>query len=153
MAYLTEFFSKHTEEDPCYPAWFVFDRRFRESYLVGPLLDNSARPDKSIPKEFFENGFLTIADSVEELAEKAGIDVAGLQETIDNMNRYAETGKDEEFGRGDTEYDRYYGDETITPNPCLAALNKAPYYAMRIVPGDFGTRGGMVTNVKAQVIK
>jgi len=153
MAYLTEFFEKHNDKDPCHPCWFVFDRRYRESYLVGPLLDNSARPDNAIPKEFFENGFLTKADSIEELAKEAGIDAAGLKETIDNMNRYAQNGKDEEFGRGDTAYDRYYGDETITPNPCLAAFDKAPYYAMRIEPGDFGTRGGMVTTPNAQVKK
>jgi 3-oxosteroid 1-dehydrogenase len=153
MAYLTEYFSKHSEDTPCWPNWFVFDRRFRESYLVGPLLDNAARPDSAVPKEFFDTGFLTKADTIEELAEQAGIDKAGLTETINNMNRYAETGKDEEFGRGDTAYDRYYGDETITPNPCLAPLAKPPFYAMRIQPGDFGTRGGMVTNSKAQVLK
>lgn len=153
MAYLNEFLGQHSEEKPCHPAWFVFDRRFRESYLVGPLLDNAARPDSAIPKEFFENKFLTKADTVEELAQQAGIDAAGLKETLANMNQYASSGKDAEFGRGDSAYDRYYGDETITPNPCLAAMDKAPFYAMRIVPGDFGTRGGMVTNPQAQVTK
>lgn len=153
MAYQTEFFERHSHTNPCHPSWFIFDRRFRKSYLVGPLLDNQARPDSAIPKAFFENGFLTKANTIEELARLTGIDEKGLQETVAAMNRYAQNGKDEEFGRGDTAYDRYYGDATITPNPCLAPIVEAPFYAMRIEPGDFGTRGGVVTNTKAQVTK
>lgn len=131
----------------------MFDRRFRESYIVGPLLDNQSNPDSMIPKAWLEQGFLTKADTIEELAQKTGIDVNGLKETIANMNEYAKTGEDKEFKRGSTAYDRYYGDEHIKPNPCLAPIDKAPFYAMRIDPGDFGTRGGMVTNTKAQVMK
>ena len=71
------------------------------------------------------------------------IDVDGLKETVANMNKYAETGVDEEFGRGSYEYDRYYGDQSITPNPCLAAINQAPFYALKQDPGDFGTHGGV----------
>ncbi len=153
MAYQTEFFEKHSDDNPCYPSWFVFDRRFRTSYIVGPLLDNQARPDSAIPKEFFDEGFLVKADTIEELARQTGIDEAGLKETVANMNEYAKTGEDKEFKRGSTAYDRYYGDETITPNPCLAPIDEAPFYAMQIDPGDFGTRGGMVTNTKAQVVK
>ncbi len=153
MAYQMEFFAKHSEQNPCYPSWFVFDRRFRESYIVGPLMDNQSKPDSMIPKEWFEKKFLTKANTIEELAQQTGIDAKGLKETIANMNSYAKTGKDTEFGRGDAAYDRYYGDEHILPNPCLAPIEKAPFYAMRIDPGDFGTRGGMVTNTKAQVTK
>lgn len=153
MAYQMEFFAKHSEQNPCHPSWFVFDRRFRESYIVGPLMDNQSKPDSMIPKEWFEKGFLAKADTIEELAQQTGIDLNGLKQTIANMNEYAKTGKDTEFGRGDTTYDRYYGDEHIAPNPCLAPMDKAPFYAMRIDPGDFGTRGGMVTNTKAQVTK
>lgn len=153
MAYQMEFFAKHSDTNPCHPSWFVFDRRFRESYIVGPLLDNQSKPDSMIPKEWLSSGFLTKADTIEELAQKTGIDVNGLKQTIADMNEYAKTGEDKEFKRGATAYDRYYGDEHITPNPCLAPIAKAPFYAMRIDPGDFGTRGGMVTNTKAQVTK
>jgi 3-oxosteroid 1-dehydrogenase len=153
MAYQMEFFAKHSAANPCHPSWFVFDRRFRESYIVGPLLDNQSKPDSMIPKEWLSSGFLTKANTIEELAQQTGIDVNGLKQTIADMNEYAKTGEDKEFKRGSTTYDRYYGDEHITPNPCLAPIAKAPFYAMRIDPGDFGTRGGMVTNTKAQVTK
>jgi hypothetical protein len=97
-----------------------------------------------MPKSYFTSGFLTRASSIRELASKAGIDAAGLERTIDAMNEYARTGKDLEFGRGDAEYDRYYADPAIKPNPCLAPIAEAPFYAMRIDPGDFGTHGGLV---------
>ena len=88
-----------------------------------------------------------------ELARKTGIDPAGLEATIAAMNRYAVAGKDEEYGRGDAEYDRYYGDPTVKPNPCLAPIAEAPFYAMRIEPGDFGTHGGLQINSDAQVLR
>jgi len=90
---------------------------------------------------------------VRALAEAAGIDPVGLESTIAAMNEYARTGKDLEFGRGDAEYDRYYADPTVKPNPCLAAIAEPPYYAMRIEPGDFGTHGGLATNTNAQVLR
>jgi 3-oxosteroid 1-dehydrogenase len=89
----------------------------------------------------------------QKLAKKTGIDPAGLERTIAAMNAYAKTGKDTEFGRGDAEYDRYYGDPTVKPNPCLAPIDQAPFYAMRIEPGDFGTHGGLIINTDAQVLR
>ncbi len=57
-----------------------------------------------------------------------------------------------DFQRGDAAYDRYYGDAKVKPNPCLATVEQAPFYAIRIEAGDFGTHGGLVTNEHAQVI-
>ncbi len=76
-----------------------------------------------------------------------------MQRTISDLNDYAKTGVDKEFHRGDTEYDRYYGDPDVTPNPCLHAIDQAPFYAIRIDPGDFGTHGGMEINENAQVLR
>ncbi len=152
MAYQTEFFESHSEANPNAPAYMIFDKRFRDSYIVGPLLDVQSRPDSRLPKEYFENGFMAIEDSIDAIADKLGIDKVGLNDTINKMNEYGKTGKDLEFGRGDTEYDRYYGDETIEPNPCLHSIDQGPFYAIRIDPGDFGTHGGMDTNVNAQVL-
>ncbi|MCY4045906.1 MAG: FAD-dependent oxidoreductase [Cellvibrionales bacterium] len=153
MAYQTELFASHSEEQPNAPAYMIFDKRFRDSYLVGPLLDVQTRPDKKIPPEYFANGFLAIEDSLGALADKLGINAEGLQKTISDLNAYAQTGEDKEFHRGDTEYDRYYGDPEVKPNPCLHAIDQAPFYAIRIDPGDFGTHGGMDINENAQVLR
>ena len=69
------------------------------------------------------------------------------------MNGYAKTGKDLDFQRGDSAYDRYYGDQRFQPNPCLGAIDEAPFYAIRVDAGDFGTQGGLATNPNAQVTK
>jgi 3-oxosteroid 1-dehydrogenase len=111
------------------------------------------RPDWALPKRWFEAGFVHKADTIAELARKAGIDRAGLEETIRRMNEFARTGKDPDFQRGDADYDRYYGDPRVTPNPCLAPIDEAPFYAMPIDPGDFGTHGGLATNPHAQVLR
>ncbi|NNL10844.1 MAG: FAD-binding protein [Pseudomonadales bacterium] len=151
MAYQKELFAAHSEDNPCAPAYHVFDSRFRRNYIAGPLMTKALKPDWTIPKLWFESGFVAKADSIEELAGKMDIDPAGLRETINNMNRYAETGVDEEFHRGESAYDRYYADPEIKPNPCLATIDEAPYYAMRIDAGDFGTLGGMDTDINARV--
>ena len=152
MAYQTALFESRSEEQPNVPAYMIFDKRFRDNYVVGPLLDVQTRPDKKIPPSYFEDGFLAIENSIAALAKKLGINEAGLAQTIADLNRYAETGKDDAFQRGDTAYDRYYGDETVSPNPCLHAIDQAPFYAIRIDPGDFGTHGGVDINENAQVL-
>jgi len=153
MGYQHEFFRRHSEADPQVPSWMVFDARFRRTYYAGPLWPSRYKPDWMVPKTYFSSGFLTKADSIRELAQRAGIDPSGLERTIAAMNEYARTGKDLEFGRGDAEYDRYYADPTIKPNPCLAPIAEAPFYAMRIDPGDFGTHGGLATDEHARVLR
>ena len=152
MAYQLEFFAKHSDADPQTPSWLVFDARFRGRYFVGPLQTAKFRPDRSLPQSYFDSGFLTKADTIGELAQRTRIDAQGLEATVQAMNDYARTGKDLEFGRGDTVYDRYYGDPTVKPNPCLAPIAQPPFYAMRVDPGDFGTHGGLATNSNAQVL-
>ena len=65
------------------------------------------------------------------------------ERTVDRFNGFAKTGNDEDFRRGDSGYDRYYGDPTVKPNPCLPAIDQGPFYAVKIVPGDLGTKGGL----------
>jgi 3-oxosteroid 1-dehydrogenase len=153
MAFQKDLFKTHTEEHPNAPAWHVFDATFRENFMVGPLMTKAMKPDSQIPKKWFDEGFVAKADTIRELADTLGIDADGLEETIGKMNHYAETGKDEDFGRGDSAYDRYYADPAIKPNPCLAPIIKAPFYAMRIEAGDFGTLGGLDTDTSARVKK
>ena len=151
MTYMTEAFERHTPQSPSSPAYMVFDARYRRNYFVGPLMNSQFRPDWTLPSSYEASGFYAKANTVAELARKIGVDAAGLEQTVANMNEYAKTGKDLEFGRGDAHYDRYYGDPRVTPNPCLASIAEAPFYAVRTDLGDFGTNGGLVTDENAQV--
>ncbi|WP_195763847.1 efflux RND transporter permease subunit [Pseudoduganella rivuli] len=132
------------------PAWIVFDGRFRKQYPCGPILPGSVMPDNRLPPALKD--VLHKADTLDALAERIGVDAAGLKATVENMNRYAANGVDEEFGKGDNAFDTYYGDINIKPNPCLAPLAQGPFYAIRLVPGDIGTKGGMATDVHARVL-
>lgn len=153
MAYQQRLYATHSEENPNAPAYMVFDARYRKNYIVGPIFNPQMRPDDKIPQSYFDSKFMGKADTVEGLANQLGIHAENLEKTVAQMNQYAKDGKDPDYGRGDTAYDRYYGDETVTPNPCLAPIDEAPFYAMRIDPGDFGTNGGLDTTVHAQVKK
>jgi 3-oxosteroid 1-dehydrogenase len=81
------------------------------------------------------------------------VDPAALAKTVVRFNEFAEAGQDADFGRGDSAYDRYYGDPRQRPNPCLAPLRQAPFYAVKIVPGDLGTKGGLRTDERARVLR
>jgi 3-oxosteroid 1-dehydrogenase len=153
MAFQQETFQVHTAENPCNPSWQIFDASFRARYFVGPLFNSKFRPDWALPARYEEEGFFAKADTVAELADKINVDVAGLEETVSKMNEYAVTGIDSDFHRGDSAYDKYYGDPRSQPNPCLAAIDTAPYYAIKVDPGDFGTQGGMVISENAEVIR
>jgi 3-oxosteroid 1-dehydrogenase len=81
-----------------------------------------------------------------------GINEKGLLATVQRFNRFAQSGKDEDFQRGESAYDRYYGDPSHQPNPCFGPLTEPPFYGTRLYPGDIGTKGGVVTNEKSQVL-
>ena len=92
-------------------------------------------------------------DDVAGLAGKIGVDAEGLAKTVTRFNEFAEAGADEDFRRGGSAYDRYYGDPRRRPNPNLAPLARPPFYAARIVPGDLGTKGGLRTDERARVLR
>lgn len=130
------------------PAFAVFDDRAMHNYAYGSLM-----PGMKPVKQWLESGFLVKADTIEELARKAGINPAGLIAQVARYNRFAETGVDEEFHKGERQYDIFRGDPTHKPNPCVGAIAKAPFYATRIFPGDVGTFGGVVTDERARVLR
>ncbi|HUA34338.1 MAG TPA: FAD-dependent oxidoreductase [Candidatus Binataceae bacterium] len=134
------------------PAWLIFDAEFRRKYPCGPLLPGMARPDKSLPSSWVGSVFYR-SDSLDDLAKEIEVDNEGLLATIDKMNEYARTGDDKEFGKGSNTFDRYYGDLNVKPNPCLAPIAKPPFYAMRIDAGDIGTKGGLLTDEYARVLR
>ncbi|MGV9678951.1 3-oxosteroid 1-dehydrogenase [Nocardia sp. NPDC003482] len=130
------------------PAWLVFDQRYRNRYIFAGL-----QPGQRIPKRWMENDNIVSAPTLPELAERIGVPEQALVDTVTRFNAFAETGVDEDFGRGNSAYDRYYGDPTVKPNPCLAALVQGPYYAAKMVPGDLGTKGGLVTDTAGRVLR
>ena len=130
------------------PIWLITDHHYRQRYLFRDVL-----PGFPLPKEWYENGAVFSAPSIENLADMIHVPAEELQSTITAFNDSAEKGMDPIFGRGDSAYDRYYADPGVKPNPSLAPLRKGPFYAFRMVPGDLGTKGGLKTNAKAQVIR
>ena len=137
---------------PSIPAYFIFDSRYRHEYPVGTAMAPGKYQADTFYKELFEKGWVKKADTLEELARIMGIDENGLQATINRMAKFSKTGVDEDFGKGSVLNDKYYSDHRIKPNPCLAPIEKAPFYAVEIWPGDLGTKGGLVTNEFAQVL-
>ncbi len=133
------------------PCWMVFDAEFRRKYPCGALLPGYAQPDSRVPKHL--RSYYHKADSIEQLAALIGVDGAGLARTLERFNRYAVLGQDPDFHKGESLFDRYYGDPHVLPNPCLAPLLKAPFYAVKVDAGDIGTKGGLLTDVHARVLR
>jgi len=138
----------NTPENPHIPAWLVFDQRYRDRYVFAGL-----PPGKSLPRRWYAAGAVLCADDLAGLAREAGVAADGLVKTVTRFNEFAVAGRDEEFGRGDSAYDRYYGDPRVRPNPNLAPLARPPFYAVKIVPGDLGTKGGLRTDSRARVLR
>jgi len=127
------------------PAWMIIDQRYRNRYLFAGL-----SPRQPFPGRWYKNGSVVKAGS---LAEKIGVPADGLNATVERFNGFASTGVDEDFRRGDSAYDRYYADPKVTPNPSLARIDQGPFYAVKIVPGDLGTKGGIVTDERARALR
>jgi hypothetical protein len=132
---------------PTIPAMLVCDSRFLWKYGLGMI-----RPCTPFLKKYIESGYLSAANSAEELARKIGVDVAGLIETIKANDQFAETGVDTEFAKGNNSYERANGDSGHLPNPCLGPIEKPPYYAVAVVPTPLGTSLGLRTNAESQVL-
>ncbi|MES2884035.1 MAG: FAD-dependent oxidoreductase [Pseudomonadota bacterium] len=134
------------------PAWLVFDATFRHKYPAGLFLPGQMQPDSALPKDWLDKVYYR-ADSLEALAAKIGVDARGLVESARKIGVYAAAGKDADFGKGDTVIDRYYSDPQNKPNPCLGPVEKAPFYALRLDPGEIGTKGGLWADERARVLR
>jgi len=130
------------------PAWLVFDQQYRDRYIFAGL-----QPGQRIPRKWLDSGVIVTAGSLVELAEKTGIPAGELAATVDRFNGFARTGVDEDFHRGKSAYDRYYGDPTNKPNPNLGEVVHPPFYAAKLVPGDLGTKGGIRTDVHGRALR
>jgi succinate dehydrogenase/fumarate reductase flavoprotein subunit len=103
-------------------------------------------------RAFLRSGYLMRGESLEQLAEIAGIDAAGLRGTVADFNHFAEQGSDPKFGKGGDSYQRFNGDRNHRPNPCIGPIRKAPFYAVKMVPGDLGTFMGLKTDCFGRVL-
>jgi len=130
------------------PSWLILDQRYRNRYLFAGL-----PPRQPFPGRWYKHGTVKKADTIEGLAAEIEVTGPALRETLERFNGFARSGIDEDFHRGESAYDRYYSDPTVKPNPSLHVIDQAPFYAVKIVPGDLGTKGGLVTDERARVLR
>ncbi|MGX1242591.1 3-oxosteroid 1-dehydrogenase [Streptomyces pseudovenezuelae] len=136
------------QTDPDIPSWLIVDQNYRNRYLFRDLA-----PTFVLPADWYSSGAAHKAWTVDALAASIGVPAGALRATVDRFNSLALKGDDTDFGRGDSAYDHYYTDPSVLPNSCLAPLWLPPYYAFRLVPGDLGTKGGLVTDARARVLR
>lgn len=134
-------------DEPEAVAWLICDHKALRSYGLG-----SVAPAPVPFGHHLRTGYLKRGATVGELARHIGVDPAVLEATITEFNQHARDGRDPLFDKGGNAYSRYQGDPLVQPNPCLAPLQHAPYYAIRMVIGDIGTFAGLVANERAQVL-
>jgi succinate dehydrogenase/fumarate reductase flavoprotein subunit len=127
--------------------WLICDAEALGRYGMG-----LARPNPVDNSALIEAGYLFRADTPETLARAIGIDPQGLAATLARHNEDARRGRDSQFGKGATSYNQSLGDPHHKPNPCLAPLTRAPWYAVRIHTGDLGSARGLVTDATARVL-
>ena len=144
--FIHQLIAQNSSDNDHLPFFFIMDNRFRKKYPFGLM------PAGITGKKYLESGYITQAKTLEELARKMGIDPEQLQATVQRFNAMAEAGTDTDFHKGENEYDRYYGDPTVTPNPCLFPLQEGPFYAVKLFPGDLGTKGGITTDEFARAL-
>ena len=121
------------------PAFLVFDKGYRERYPVAGSPPGRAEP------------WITRADTLTGLARAIGVDPVGLERTVAAFNEHARRGEDPELGRGASPQDRHLGDPAVTPNPCLAPLERGPFHAVPVHAGVLGTAGGLATDADGRV--
>jgi succinate dehydrogenase/fumarate reductase flavoprotein subunit len=128
-------------------AYLVCDHRTLRKYGLGCV------PPFPMPlKRHLRDGYLLRGDTLEELASRAGIDAAGLKQTVAKFNALALSGQDSEFGKGSRAYNRFQGDALHGPNPCVAPIGHGPFYAIKMVIGDLGTYAGIRTDAHARAL-
>ena len=134
--------------EPDRPFHLICDRAFLWAYGLGRI-----KPFTRNYRRYVVSGELIEAADVAQLAAKIGIKPSVLTATLASYNEGAKEGRDPEFGRGSTIYQRHLGDISHKPNPCVAPIVSAPFFAMRIHPADLGTAIGMKVDAQARVLR
>lgn len=128
-------------------AFFICDHRTLRKYGLGYV-----KPAPVPYKHHIKSGYLFCGQTPQELAKQIGANPEALAKTIESFNGPARRGEDPEFARGSTSYNRSLGDPEHKPNPCVAPIETAPYYAIKLVMGDLGTFSGLRCDEYAQVL-
>jgi len=128
-------------------SWLICTRAFQRRYGLG-----ITRPAPLSVEPYIKSGYIKAGRTIAELARNAGIDPQGLERTVSEYNLHALKGEDPAFGRGSTLYNRYQGDASNKPNPCVAPIAQGPFYAVKVMPGSFGTFAGLKTDASARVL-
>lgn len=135
--------------DPIETMWLIFDQAYRNSYVFA----GANFPRMPLPRSWYDQGIAHSARSVTALAQSTGLPAEQLQSTVDRFNTSAAAGVDDDFHRGNSAYDRYYGDPTVTPNPNLRPLGTTRLYAVKVVLSDLGTCGGLRADELGRVLR
>jgi succinate dehydrogenase/fumarate reductase flavoprotein subunit len=133
--------------DPDVSCWVLCDSRAIKRHGLG-----MAPPPPGRLGPHVRSGYLKRADTIAELASQCGVDVAGLTATVARFNESAARGEDPEFGKGKDVYERFNGTMGYTPNPCVAPIVEAPFYAVKLIPGDIGTFAGLHADASARAL-
>jgi 3-oxosteroid 1-dehydrogenase len=140
---------KRNRSVPAIPSWWIVDQRYMDQYMFCGTM-----PGAKKPQAWYEAGFLKVADTIEGLAAQINVDPAVLRGTLDRFNENARNGSDPDFKRGDRAYDNWLGDfHRQDGSHTLGPIEKGPFYAAPMVPGDVGTYGGVVTDENARVLR
>ncbi len=131
------------------PCWMIFDDGYVRRYVTSA---NPLKRGQRLPAELIENGAVKRGDTIADLARQIDLPADELMRTIERFNRFAAKGLDPDFGRGQSAYNDCLGDPGYRPNAAIGPLERAPYYATRVLPADVGTCGGVITNEHAQVL-
>ncbi|MFM0511928.1 FAD-dependent oxidoreductase [Paraburkholderia sp. RL17-373-BIF-A] len=128
-------------------AHLICDHKTLRTYGLG-----SAAPFPMPIGRYLRIGYLTRGKTVEELARLIGVSVDGLRKTVAAFNEEAKLGRDPEFGKGSQAYNRYQGDALHGPNPCVAPIERGPFYALKLRIGDIGTFAGLKADASCRVL-
>ncbi len=128
-------------------AWLICDAAFLKRYGLGAVKPMARRLEG-----YLKQGYITRKNSWDQLGEALALPPGRLAETVERYNLHARLGEDPAFGRGGDAYQRFLGDATVTPNPCVAPIEQPPFYALRIVPGDLGTAAGLASDPVGRVL-
>jgi succinate dehydrogenase/fumarate reductase flavoprotein subunit len=131
---------------PSIPAYLICDADFLQRYGLGVVYPGHRQPQK-----FVDSGYLMRGRTLDELAGRIVVDAQNLRATVARHNEFARTGIDIDFGKGETELNRFNGDPQHLPNPCIGPLETPPFYAVAVWPADIAVSTGLATDSNAQV--